>query len=1381
MGKPIWVLCSLAAVLCFGWPLTVRGQLNGDNHRLPNNSYPLRYDLELTTYVHEDGRARQFRFDGKVKIEVFVKDERNSSITLHYRQTTITHVKLWSFFGNGTENVLLDDDSSFQLDPVREFISITPTGVDLKGTYFLELEYRGTLREDNAGFYRSSYVDDEGKTRWLATTQFSSTDARHAFPCYDEPGIRAPIGLTVIHGENYTVLSNNLPKESTPGPYDGYVKTVFEDTPVMQPYLLGIIVSDFASVSSPLYPRQRVFARYNAIRNGEGDFILEAGHKVLDVLEQYLQTDYALPKIYQVAVPDFAPGAMENYGLVTYKEQSFFYDSRSSPLRQKHAIATVVGHEFGHQYFGNMVSPAWWSYLWMKEGFARYFEYLASDIAYPEFRISETYSVEQMYNAFERDSLSSSRPMTYYVNTATEVANVFDEISYAKGGSMMRMFQQAFGPETFRQALINYLRSRAFQAAAPENFAEAIQWAIDNATDIALPENVTALNILKSWTEQSGFPVLHVSRDLSSYVHLTQERYLLKSLDEKGSSWIVPYNFATAKNPNFAITSDTRWLLTNSATLPAEGWTASDWIIFNKQQTGYYRVNYDERLWNLLITQLFRNHSIINNINRAQLIDDSLNLARSGRLGYDTALRLIAYLSYERDYVPWAAAHRNLLVLTRLFAGSAQHQLLERYFLSMINPVFAELGLETKPEDNLFVRRTRELTAQWACRMGSEQCLNESSLLLQQSLQSVNVQVDPDLRGVIYCHGLAKAGEDVFLAVWKRMQTSKDQQFRGDLISALGCTQSEALKELLLNTSIADEVDGLNYFGQERGAIFSAVSSKDREGTEIAIKFFANNMMKINELYNKGNFGKRAIGNAVTSLASSIVDLELNGQFQELIDQLSRAGLLRDADILRALEQTSENLLWVQTKGVEIEDWLQAFFPAPTTTTETPTTTTTTIGTTTVTPSPSTTTSTVPLTRSTSPLTTAAPTATTIPTTTDEATVAPTVSTTSEATITSTQERTSVTAALKTTTEDDGGSAIASVSNVVDTFPTIAEQKAVQDAIEKRRKMQNSLDALVDRRDLLLDKVLRINESLQAENISIHLLRLHLETLRRCADDYEKNYSEMSTFLPKEGRAEERKEYAAFEKLHDQVYVELQARISQTELTTKLLETQNPSVIPSSTAPPPVFVQTSVPHLQAPFPTFNGNPENWYSFKSLFQSIMARYVNESPAMKILYLRNSLSGDAKDKIDEAVVNNNDYESAWKILETAYEDKRLILDTHIDTILDCPRICKENRGKSLAKLVDICTKHTDALNSHGYPVEGLAELILVNVIYKKLDKETQEQWEVKIGHEDLPANMLRSSQPRLQLNAKDIIKNRSRLQPNRLFQRQRKCALVVKQSM
>nr|XP_029724613.1 uncharacterized protein LOC109406186 [Aedes albopictus] len=309
-----------------------------------------------------------------------------------------------------------------------------------------------------------------------------------------------------------------------------------------------------------------------------------------------------------------------------------------------------------------------------------------------------------------------------------------------------------------------------------------------------------------------------------------------------------------------------------------------------------------------------------------------------------------------------------------------------------------------------------------------------------------------------------------------------------------------------------------------------------------------------------------------------------------------------------------------------------------------------------------------------------------------------------------------------------------STSSVV---KSIAQQKAEKEAKEKSRIMERNLESLLDRRDMLVDKLMRMNDSLNAESVSIHLLKLFEENLRRSADEYEKTYSDISLLLSKDERVAQRVEYTSFEKLHNAVYVKLQGKIAETELTNKLVELPTVSAA-ATTGQPPVYVQApaSVPHLQAPFPTFNGDPENWYSFKNLFQSIMSRYTHETPAMKILHLRNALTGDAKDKIDQDIVNNNDYDAAWRILEDAYEDKRLILDTHIDAILDCPKITKETRGKSITKLVEICAKHSEALTGHGYPVEGLAELVFVNVIYKKLDRETQEQWELKLGSGELP---------------------------------------------
>ncbi|XP_055604882.1 uncharacterized protein LOC129753104 [Uranotaenia lowii] len=299
-------------------------------------------------------------------------------------------------------------------------------------------------------------------------------------------------------------------------------------------------------------------------------------------------------------------------------------------------------------------------------------------------------------------------------------------------------------------------------------------------------------------------------------------------------------------------------------------------------------------------------------------------------------------------------------------------------------------------------------------------------------------------------------------------------------------------------------------------------------------------------------------------------------------------------------------------------------------------------------------------------------------------------------------------------------------------LPSIAEQKTAQDLRDQQRKMARELSCLLDRRELIFGKLLRIQDSLNLETVNIHLLKLHLEVLRKCEEEFDKVHLEIVAITPRDERDEEKDEYLRFEALHNQLYVELQTKINR--LTPALPSTSDEMARP--VPPQHVYVQAAAPQLHAPFPVYDGNPENWFSFKSLFQSIMQRYANETPAMKILHLRNALLGDAKDKIDQDVINTNDYDLAWRILENAYEDRRLILDTHIDAILDCPKVTNEHRGKNIAKLVETCTKHVDALRGHGFPVEGLAELFIVNVLYKKLDKETQEQWETRLPRNELP---------------------------------------------
>uniref|UniRef100_A0A182PUT5 Aminopeptidase n=1 Tax=Anopheles epiroticus TaxID=199890 RepID=A0A182PUT5_9DIPT len=910
------------------------GQNELPSYRLPNNTYPLKYNIELITHIHDNTIGdNRFNFEGKVTIQfkaIVEADTLTYNVTLHYRQLHITRVKLWYIMQDGWENVLLDDDNSFTTNSAQEFLTVH-SPQHLNGTYFLEIKYNGTLREDNGGFYRSSYRDENGNIKWLATTQFSPTDARHAFPCYDEPGIRAPIALRVIHGNKYSVLSNMVPIDVRESVLDGMSITTFPETPKMPSYLLGIVVSDFKEVSFPNFARQSAFIRSTALNSPVADFIVEAGFKILQFLEEFLEISYILPKLYHVAIPDFSPGAMENYGLITYKEENFMFDPAVSPLKQKKKIASIVAHEIGHHYFGNYVSPAWWSYLWMKEGFARFFEYVAAQMVFPELSIGKMYAIDKTHNVFQIDSLGSSRPMTYDVNSPTEISNIFDDIAYDKGGAILLMFYHAFGQDPFRNAMINFLRTNALQAATPQQFAEAMQDTIFGSLKSNI-HNFNASTLLKSWTEQSGYPVLYISRiDDSCEIHIEQEKYLLKSTDVNNSSttWIIPYNFATERHPNFDNTTYAGWITEKYHVINATedmNWTCDEWIVFNKQQTSYYRVNYDNQLWLLITKAMLDNTTAIHEVNRAQLIDDALNNARSGRLSYTISLNLLRYLSKEIDYVPWAAVDRNLGFLDILMRGTDKYDIWHKYCLDFIEPTFISLGMITQKEDTLTQRMTREIVTNWACRVGSEACLNSTEFITKEVAENRLEDADPDLREAIYCNGMRYSSDAVFDAIWKKMQSSQNQLYRSELIRSLACVENETLITKYLESTIA--VDYGNYFNQERERVLIAVCKSSALGLTLSLKFLQANMEPINEIYNKGNFGGRAISSIIRTMAQQISDKNSHVQLQDLMAELLERGYLRKSDMLQALEYSSENLMWIQERSAQITDWLDEQYPS---------------------------------------------------------------------------------------------------------------------------------------------------------------------------------------------------------------------------------------------------------------------------------------------------------------------------------------------------------------------------------------------------------------------------------------------------------------------
>ena len=309
-----------------------------ESFRLPTDTRPIHYYIQLTTDIDKG----IFNFSGVVQITIEALED-TSEITLHYRQITIDNINLWSA---GESPVLLEENIAFTQDERLEFLRIpTSEALVTDERYIVEISYNGILRDDNFGFIRASYRDTEGEIHWLATTQFQPTDARHAFPCYDEPAIRASYSLEIRHDVSYYVISN-MPVESVTSEDDtGYYITKFEATPTVQTYILGILVANFGSISRVGEIYQRLSAKPESIILGEGALALEAGERILTAIEDYLMMTYPISKKDLIAVPDYAYGA-QNWGICVYREEFLLFNEQLGTRRQRDSILRLISHEY---------------------------------------------------------------------------------------------------------------------------------------------------------------------------------------------------------------------------------------------------------------------------------------------------------------------------------------------------------------------------------------------------------------------------------------------------------------------------------------------------------------------------------------------------------------------------------------------------------------------------------------------------------------------------------------------------------------------------------------------------------------------------------------------------------------------------------------------------------------------------------------------------------------------------------------------------------------------------------------------------------------------------------------------------------------------------
>ena len=892
-----------------------------NRYRLPQTLMPESYRVTLRPYLTPNEKGL-YIFKGSSTVRFICKVSTNV-ITIHSKKlnytTTQGHMVVLRGVG-GSEAPAIDRTELVEL---TEYLVVHLTGSLQAGSvYEMDSEFEGELADDLAGFYRSEYMDGDVK-KVLATTQMQSTDARKSFPCFDEPAMKATFNITLIHPSNLMALSNMLPKgDSVPLTEDPtWNVTEFHSTPVMSTYLLAYIVSEFTCVekTAPNGVLIRIWARPSATRENQGLYALNVTGPILSFFAQHYNTSYPLEKSDQIGLPDFNAGAMENWGLVTYRENSLLFDPLSSSTSNRERVVTVIAHELAHQWFGNLVTVAWWNDLWLNEGFASYVEYLGADYAEPSWNLKDLMVLNEVYTVMAVDALASSHPLSTpaeEVNTPAQINEMFDSISYSKGASVLRMLSNFLTEDLFKKGLASYLHAYAYQSTTYLDLWEHLQKAVDNQTSLTLP--ATVRDIMDRWILQMGFPVITVDTKTGS---ISQQHFLLDPESnvtrpsEFNYLWIVP--ISSIRN---GVEQDSYWLEdTKNTQNDLFKTTADDWVLLNLNVTGYYQVNYDEDNWKKIQTQLQTNLLAIPVINRAQVIHDAFDLASAHIVSVTLALNNTLFLIKETEYMPWQAALSSLSYFKLMFDRSEVYGPMQNYLRKQVTPLFQHFKNITKTwtqrPENLMDQYNEINAISTACSSGLPECEELVSNLFSEWMNHPdNNTIDPNLRSTVYCNAIAQGGEDEWNFAWEQFRKATLVNEADKLRAALACSKQVWILNRYLSYTLNPDL----IRKQDATSTINSIAS-NVVGQSLAWDFVQSNWKKLFQDYGGGSFSFSSLIQRVTRRFSTEFELQQLEQFKENNKDVGFGSGTRALE--QALEKTKANIKWVKENKDVVLAW----------------------------------------------------------------------------------------------------------------------------------------------------------------------------------------------------------------------------------------------------------------------------------------------------------------------------------------------------------------------------------------------------------------------------------------------------------------------------
>ncbi|XP_030883946.1 endoplasmic reticulum aminopeptidase 1 isoform X1 [Leptonychotes weddellii] len=883
--------------------------------RLPEHIIPVYYDL----LIHAN--LTTLTFEGTTEIEI-TASKPTSTIILHSHLLQISKATLKRRVG---ERLSAEPLRVLEYPPHEQIALLAPEPLAVGIPYTVVIDYTGHLSEHLNGFYKSTYRTKEGEMRVLASTHFEPTAARMAFPCFDEPAFKANFSVKIRREPRHLAISN-MPLVESVTVAEGLIEDHFDVTVKMSTYLVAFIISDFESISKMTKSGVKVSIYAVPDKIHQADYALDTAVTLLEFYEDYFSIPYALPKQDLAAIPDFESGAMENWGLTTYRESSLLFDVEKSSAEDKLGITMIVSHELAHQWFGNLVTMEWWDDLWLNEGFAKFMEFVSVSVTHPELKVDD-YFFGKCFNVMEVDALNSSHPVSTAVENPAQIREMFDDVSYEKGACILNMLRDYLGADVFKSGIVQYLQKYSYKntrnedlwnsmaSICPTDGAERTDGFCSRGPHSSSAshwrrEGLDVKTMMNTWTLQKGFPLITVTVR-GRNVHMRQEHYRKAPEDasETGYVWHVPLTFITSKSDSVQ-----RFLLktkTDELILPEE----VEWIKFNVGMNGYYIVHYEDDGWDSLTGLLKGAHTTISSSDRASLINNAFQLVSNGKLSIEKALDLTLYLKRETEIMPVFQGLNELIPMYKLMEKRDMNEVENQFKAFLLRLLRDLIDSQTwTDEGSVSQRMLRSQLLLFACVRKYQPCVQRAEAYFREWKEADgNLSLPNDVTLAVFAVGVQNPEGWDFL--YRKYQSSLSTSEKNKIEFALSISQDEDKLQWLLDEGFKGDVIKIQEFPHILGAV-----GRNPVGYRLAWQFLRENWDKLIEKFELGSSSLTYMVIRTTSQFSTRARLE---EVKEFFSSLKEKG-----SQLRCVQQTietiGENIRWMDKNFEKIRVWLQS-------------------------------------------------------------------------------------------------------------------------------------------------------------------------------------------------------------------------------------------------------------------------------------------------------------------------------------------------------------------------------------------------------------------------------------------------------------------------